>query len=145
MTETTQSASLNNLISKKAQTLRENHGAAGGIPGPDDLDTVTIGGHQRIMGTDARWMSVALAEVLTLRIDMHGAERKLLIGPEEKPYLFGTGDVDVGWLPWLEFEHTWESAIHQLESFIDFVESEGEEVEGKPRYERLRASFDSFS
>ncbi|PQJ36815.1 hypothetical protein BSZ35_00225 [Salinibacter sp. 10B] len=128
-------------LKHRAMELKRRYEKAGlsGVPVIEQLDTVNVGGRERITGTDARWMVIGLAEVLTLQVEIYGAERRLLIGPEGEPYLAGNGRVEHDWLPWLEFEHTWESALRRLERFIDFVEAEGEEVQQKEYYEQLRA------
>jgi len=136
------SADLDDL-KHRALELKRRYEKAGlsGVPVIEQLDTVNVGGRERITGTDARWMVIGLAEVLTLQVEMYGAERRLLIGPEGEPYLAGSGEVDHDWLPWLEFEHTWDSALRRLERFVEFVEAEKQEVRGKESYEQLRASL----
>ncbi len=129
------------LINKKAKGLREKHEAVGldGIPGTDDLSTVTIGGHERITGAEARWLMEALTEVLTVRADAYGAARTLLVGPEGEAYLAGDGNVEGLELPWLELTHSWKSVLSQIGEFVRFAEGEGWAVDGKNEYERFRS------
>lgn len=109
------------------------------LPDPDKTGTIQFGGRERVTGQEAEWMRPALDELLTMGIEPFGATRILFVGPCGRPYLAGTGDVDCPGLPWIEIDHSWESALRALQRFVDFADAEGETVEGRKEYAHFRA------
>jgi hypothetical protein len=124
--------------------------------------TKKIGGHRRLTGHQAKELVGILDEVLTVKAtfpsrdtvptrDTPGngtpesspieAGRKLYLG-RGRLHVAGFGEIDGEQgpgLPWIEVDHSPESAIRSVDRFAAFLEAEEVLISGKERLRRLQS------